>query len=130
MRHTFEYVGPVRGQGRPRFGNGRTYKAKNDTRYEEALRTAYRASGGPCFDGAVEVSIFVQRALPKSAPKRVTMETDTHKPDPDNIAKSVLDALNGVAWEDDAQVVALNVRKLPRIRCEEGMVVVVEGVEL
>lgn len=129
MRHSFEYVGAIRGQGRPRFGKGRTFKAKKDTEYEEAIRTAYIASDGPCFDGPVEVSIFVQRALPKSAPKRINLEPDTHKPDPDNVAKAVLDALNGVAWGDDAQVVSLSVRKLPRVRCEEKMVVVLEGVD-
>ena len=40
----------------------------------------------------------------------------TRKPDADNVAKSVLDALNGVAWLDDAQVTHLSVRKLERRR--------------
>jgi Holliday junction resolvase RusA-like endonuclease len=35
----------------------------------------------------------------------------TAKPDSDNIAKLVLDALNGVAWDDDAAVVDLRVKK-------------------
>lgn len=35
----------------------------------------------------------------------------TSKPDCDNVAKSVCDALNGVAWKDDSQVVHLVVRK-------------------
>ena len=33
------------------------------------------------------------------------------KPDADNIAKIVLDALNGVAYEDDSQVINLSVQK-------------------
>ena len=33
------------------------------------------------------------------------------KPDVDNIAKAVLDALNGVIWVDDKQVVELTVKK-------------------
>ena len=33
------------------------------------------------------------------------------KPDTDNIAKSVLDALNGLAYGDDKQIVELKVRK-------------------
>lgn len=41
---------------------------------------------------------------------------DTGKPDCDNIAKAVLDALNGVAFDDDSQVVTLVVRKYPRVR--------------
>lgn len=33
------------------------------------------------------------------------------KPDCDNIAKAILDALNGVAYDDDKQVVRLHVEK-------------------
>ena len=33
------------------------------------------------------------------------------KPDCDNIAKIILDALNGLAYDDDAQVVQLSVKK-------------------
>ena len=35
----------------------------------------------------------------------------TKKPDADNIAKAILDALNGLAFYDDAQVVYLQVSK-------------------
>ena len=35
----------------------------------------------------------------------------TIKPDTDNIAKSILDSLNGIAYLDDKQVVDLRVRK-------------------
>lgn len=36
----------------------------------------------------------------------------TKKPDMDNVVKIVLDALNGFAWHDDAQVVDLSVMKV------------------
>ena len=35
----------------------------------------------------------------------------TKKPDADNIAKVVCDALNGLAYKDDAQVIDLTVHK-------------------
>lgn len=35
----------------------------------------------------------------------------TVKPDLDNLVKSILDGLNGIAWHDDAQIVQLNVSK-------------------
>ena len=41
---------------------------------------------------------------------------DTQKPDADNDAKLVLDALNGVAWDDDQQVTDLHVIKRDRTR--------------
>ena len=64
---------------------------------------------------------MTSRQLPKSTPKRVLSEPDTHKPDADNIAKIVLDALNGVAWLDDAQVTSLTVVKLDRTRDPERL---------
>jgi crossover junction endodeoxyribonuclease RusA len=42
--------------------------------------------------------------------------------DVDNVAKSVLDGLNGVAYEDDNQVVELLVRKYKVTRKEEERV--------
>jgi len=35
----------------------------------------------------------------------------TNKPDLDNIAKIILDSLNGIAYKDDSQVVSLTVIK-------------------
>lgn len=35
----------------------------------------------------------------------------TNKPDIDNLAKSILDALNGVIYKDDSQVVVLTLQK-------------------
>ena len=34
-----------------------------------------------------------------------------HKPDLDNLAKIILDSLNGIAFDDDKQVVKLEVEK-------------------
>jgi Holliday junction resolvase RusA-like endonuclease len=36
----------------------------------------------------------------------------TQKPDADNLAKAIKDALNRLAWTDDAQVAELTVRKM------------------
>lgn len=127
--HNFVLRRKVRGQGRPRFGNGRAYKAKADTDYEREIADKFVSSGGRHFGSQpLMVSIDVYRALPKSAPKSVKTEPDTLKPDCDNIAKAVLDALNGVAWDDDSQVVSLQVRKWPRRRREEEMVVTIREV--
>lgn len=51
---------------------------------------------------------------------------DTHKPDIDNIVKLVLDGLNGVAFEDDAQAIEVKAAKLPRSRCENMTYVTVD----
>lgn len=127
---SFVYEGKVRGQGRPRFGNGRAYEAKNDTEYKKAVREAYIASGGPFFgESPVSLCVHVFRSLPKTTPKKVLSAQDVQKPDADNIAKAVLDALNGVAYGDDSQVVSLTVRKHPRTRIQEHFVATIAEAE-
>lgn len=68
----------------------------------------------------VAVAVLTTRNVKSGFRRR---EGDSHddlqKPDADNIAKLVMDALNGVAYEDDSQVVALLVLKLPRRRGNE-----------
>lgn len=122
---SFDVWGKVRGKGRPRFTRGgHAYTPKATRDYEMAIREAYEnATGRPPepFSGPISVCIMTYRQLPKSTPKSVISEPDTHKPDIDNVAKIVLDALNGVAWEDDAQVVSLTVSKLKRTRSPEKL---------
>ena len=54
---------------------------------------------------------------PKSFSKKKTARAldgliqPTTKPDLDNVAKTVLDALNGVAWRDDSEITSLTVMK-------------------
>lgn len=126
---TFGVRGKVTGKGRPRFTRGgHAYTPKSTRDYERAIVEAYlNASQRPRepFSGPIAVSIMTCRQLPKSTPKSVYSEPDTHKPDIDNIAKIVLDALNGVAWVDDSQVVYLQVNKLNRTRSPERLAVTI-----
>jgi len=102
---------------RPRFamrgGHPCAYTDARTEADEAAVKRSYR---GPKFDGPVCVRIDIYRALPASRPRRVDAEADTFKPDADNVAKAVLDGLNGAAYDDDAQVVELHVIKHPRTR--------------
>lgn len=112
--------GQVRGKPRPRFsvvaGRARAYTPRAQSDYEAAIAAEYVSQGGRFHEGEVGVRITVRRALPKSAPRSLVRQPDTLKPDADNVCKSVLDALNGVAWADDAQVTHLSVEKMPRER--------------
>lgn len=119
MIHTHTIIVPfVRGKGRPRFvrATGRAYTPDKTAEAMVAIRAAWedmtdeRAPKGT----PVSVTIMTTRPLPKSRPKRVVREPDVVKPDADNIAKCALDALNGVAWDDDTQVTRLNVMKFDR----------------
>lgn len=125
----FEVRGEVVGSARPRVTRHGTYIPAKTRRYRETIKGNFIEQGGRVMRGPLSVRIDVYRKLPKSRPKRMESEPDTFKPDVDNIAKNVLDALNGLAWEDDSQVVSLTVRKWPRRRDDELIFVEIAEVE-
>jgi Holliday junction resolvase RusA-like endonuclease len=118
----FEIIGEPVGKGRPKFssrgGFARAYTPKKTTDYEKKVKECYLDQIGTKFEGALRVEITAFYPIPKSTSKknRVKMLRDeircTKKPDIDNIAKIILDALNGVAYEDDKQVVSIEVNKM------------------
>lgn len=118
----------VRGKQRPAF-NATTRRAYTPDKTRDAQKAIaqayvaaawakYGAKGDPYAPKGtpVVVRITCARRLPKTTPRRVTSAPDMGKPDMDNVAKLVLDALNGVAYDDDDQVVRLVVRKQDRTR--------------
>ena len=123
--------GRVVGKGRPRFTKaGRAYTPRATVEFEQRVRAVWIAAGHPMLTGPLAVRVTVVRPLPKSAPKSRDGEWDTHRPDLDNVVKAVLDALNGVAYEDDAQVVRIAATKARRYRGEpERVTVTVESLE-
>lgn len=108
----------VRGQGRPRFA-GHAYEAKPDRDWKQLIATEYRKQTCdqdgriPVFHGPVRVRIDVHGRLPKG--ERFP-SPNTCRPDVDNIAKAVMDALCGLAYDDDKQVTELTVKKWHRTR--------------
>lgn len=84
--------------------------------YESLVRWSYTAAGGKYYgDSLISVEIRAYYPIPKSYSKKkkelCLKSRPTTKPDLDNCAKAILDALNGVAWHDDSQVVSLTVDK-------------------
>jgi crossover junction endodeoxyribonuclease RusA len=59
--------------------------------------------------GPVRIEVDFYFAKPKSAKK--SLEHKITKPDIDKLARSVLDALSGIAFRDDSQVVELTFSK-------------------
>ena len=122
----------VKGKKRPRFfrrGKHTGTYTPDDTRqamadiaraYKRAAQHKYCRVPKAGKGTPVTVAITTAKPLPKSRPKRVIRESDTYKPDADNTAKAVLDGLNGIAWEDDAQVTQLHVFKLDRSRFRDS----------
>lgn len=106
---------------RPRFNmrTGVVYSSPAYRAYEQAIGKQWRREHGNAtkfFEGAVYADIVVTRKLPASTPKRILCDADVSRPDVDNIAKGVLDALNGIAYPDDSIVVRLATEKRPRMR--------------
>lgn len=123
MTFTFEIIGEPQGKGRPRFstrgGFVKTYTPEKTASYENFVKVCYlNKYKGQKLDGEIIAEIIAYFPIPKSFSKKKRSEAiegkirPTKKPDTDNIAKTILDSLNGIAFEDDKQVVALLVKKL------------------
>lgn len=96
-------------KARPRVARGHAYTPKRTKDYEEIVRIAYKKAGGTKLEGAVFMRIGAVYKAPK---KSLLYHNRTKKPDLDNIAKAIMDGLNGIAYEDDAQVSVLQIEKL------------------
>lgn len=109
-------------KGRPRFtsvgGFGRAFTPAKTRAYEARLADAGRAvmAGAEPLQGPLSLVMHVRLPIPKSWPKarqqsaRTGCTRPTGKPDWDNFGK-VVDALNGIVWADDGQVVQATVLK-------------------
>ena len=107
----FTVYGKVQGKARPRFTRqGRAYTPKNTVDYEGQIKQAYISAGGTLISDTEPILICITACFKKA--KTNKMDYPTLKPDADNIAKAVCDALNGVAYKDDKQITCLTVDKV------------------
>lgn len=121
MKLYFTVFGEPKGKGRPRFGGGRTYTPETTRAYERQVLAEFRR----CYPGTapiqagvpirVRIMAFFKVAQRDSRTTKLEklngLIRPTKAPDWDNIGKIICDALNGAAWEDDAQVVEASVQK-------------------
>jgi Holliday junction resolvase RusA-like endonuclease len=93
-----------------RNGKAVTFTPKETRDAEAALATQWPH---PPFDGPIDVRVIMNdttiRLEVSGAPDRTSKKL---RGDIDNYAKTILDALNGVAWVDDKQIVRLSVEML------------------
>lgn len=119
MKITFTIPGEPYGKGRPRFTKtGRIYTPKKTADYERIVKREYLSQAkAQKLEGAISATIKATCTVAKSETKKNRLLKlagkifPTKKPDCDNIAKTVLDALNTIAYKDDSQVVELHVYK-------------------
>ena len=105
-------------KGRPRLGKYGTYTPEKTVNYENLVQNAYMDQAeGKKLQGALQMVIDLYFPIPKSySKKRVEVikemeEMHTKKPDASNCLKSIEDALNGFAYDDESQIVDLRVTK-------------------
>lgn len=119
--------GKVQPKQRPRVfrnkytGRTQTITPQATVDYENKVKASfYEARDGEKFfiTGAVHMTVNVYVAIAKSTPKktREKMLTGEIKPitrtgDLDNLYKAITDALNGVAYNDDSQIIDATIRK-------------------
>ena len=114
----FTIPGDPQGWTRTRTNNGQFFTAPETRAYQNSVRWMAKANGVQLIEGPVSVAIVAHYRVPATASRKrkASMlsgeEFPTKKPDIDNVVKNILDALNAMAWVDDAQVVSLNVQKL------------------
>ena len=110
-------------KGRPRFhiqnGHVMTFTPRKTRTFESDIANIYVNQHGRFYEKgtALELTVVFYMPIPKSVSKtmRNNMIKDfvkhTKKSDLDNLIKALLDALNGIAYADDAQIVKLSARK-------------------
>ena len=93
--------------------NGFSYIPKETREYEERISWAAREAGCWEHEGMVALDVFAYFAIPKRELTSI-IEGDARpkRPDWDNIGKIVSDALEGVCYKDDKQVVMAKVVKM------------------
>jgi Holliday junction resolvase RusA-like endonuclease len=129
MKAFFTVPGEPIAKGRPRMTRaGHVYTPQKTADYENSVKKAY--GDNPFFSAGHELRSHVKAffQIPKSAGKAKTAAMESgqirpvKRPDCDNVAKAICDALNGVAYHDDAQVVELVIDKWyalkPRVEVE------------
>jgi Holliday junction resolvase RusA-like endonuclease len=115
----FTIPGEPVGKGRPRAttinGMARMYTPKKTASYEARVIDAFVRAGGVMLGGNIAMTVHATFSMPMSwsLKKRQAMDGAycTKKPDADNVLKVVADALNGIAYRDDAAIVYASAEK-------------------
>jgi Holliday junction resolvase RusA-like endonuclease len=121
--HSFRVYGTPKGQPRPRAfsrgGRAAVYDPGTAEGWKSLIAIACQELRGALIEGPVSVAMIFYMPRPKShftksgaIKPAAPQQWHTSKPDADNLAKAVLDALTTLrVWHDDDQVAELMVRK-------------------
>lgn len=116
----FTIKGEIKTKQRPRAtvigGHARVYSSKDTIMYENYVKSEYQRQCAYYFNGneplkATITAYFLPSNELAKYGQDVKYVACMKNKDLDNIAKTILDALNGIAYEDDKQIVELHVEK-------------------
>jgi Holliday junction resolvase RusA-like endonuclease len=100
-------------------GMARMYEAKKSHPIHEFKATCRMACDSAFRKAPLTgpLHVMLEFLFPRPAAKQwksraMVREWKTTKPDVDNLAKAVFDALNGIMWADDSQIVTCSVGKM------------------
>jgi len=114
----FEVPGPFAVKGstwsfRDRRGVIRTKTdSKHGRTFAAAVQRAARGAGVPLIPKGQGVTVFVIYGFARPKGRDRFRVYPCVRPDVDKLSRALLDALTGIAYHDDGQVVALSVRKI------------------
>lgn len=120
----FTIPGQPQGKARPRVcrikGRSGAYTPRRTMEYEELVRASFVAASNIRYEKnmPLKISILAIFPIPQRTSKKLKVAMvkgkilPNKKPDCDNIIKIILDALNGVAYHDDAQVCKIHFEKI------------------
>ncbi len=121
MTYEFEVIGDIVGKERPRVNTytNMIYTPNKTKEYEKLIQQYFmiKYPNHTILENRISVEIIAYMKIPKNTSNKKEeqmlkgMISPTKKPDIDNIAKSVLDALNKFVFKDDNQVSKLLVEK-------------------
>lgn len=126
MKQYFEIPGDPQGKARartfynPKLGRSQSITPTKTVLYENRVQQCFMESCTETYfdKEPLEISITAHFQIPKSTTKKnraLMIERKifpTKKPDADNIGKVICDALNGIAYGDDTQIVRMTVNKI------------------
>ena len=113
----FTIPGEPTGKGRPRVTKWGTHTPEKTVLYENLVKLCYQDQCKEYTEKPLVAHIEIYYSIPKSTPKKNIKPMlegkirPCKKPDIDNICKIIFDALNGIAYKDDTQIVQLHATK-------------------
>lgn len=119
MKVNFTIDGEPIGKARPRVNTKtkRAYTPEKTKMYENYIKLLYKCQVQHYFEGYVRLTVIAYYGIAKSDSNKVKQQKrenilrPSKKPDIDNVYKLVADALNTIAYKDDAAIVEGDFKK-------------------